>query len=274
MAKDRNQNLKSLIILGVVLLLWAVLPPVAKQFGQEIFYELQAPAWIAGSFVRDVQDFWTFRLKSKQEMIEENLEMARLKASYRYQLHEQEPLEAQIKRLESLFRLPSLPDYEAEISRIARRDINAWWQQLTVRKGRNFDIPMGAPVIFSRGVVGKVRTVHYNTSIIDLITSPNIRLAAVFEGDERPVLYQGVISGPFRKPTGSVSNVPTDIQIEKDRPRRLITSGFGGVFPAGLTIGQVHSLQASSDGLFQSGKVELDADLNVLREVAILKLVE
>ncbi|MBC9867221.1 MAG: rod shape-determining protein MreC [Opitutae bacterium] len=274
MPKDRNHNYKPLIALAVILFLWVVLPPIVKQFGQDLFYELQAPAWIAGSFVRDVQDFWTFRMKSKQEMIEENLEMARLRASYRYQLQEKEALEAQIQRLESLFELPSLPVYKAEVSRIARRDINAWWQQITVRKGRNFEIPEGAPVIFSRGVVGKVRSVHLNTSVIDLITSPNIRLAAIFEGDERPVLYQGVISGPFSKPGGSVSNVPTDIQIDADRPRRLMTSGFGGVFPAGLTIGWVHSLQASSDGLFQSGRVELDPDLHVLREVAILKLVD
>lgn len=247
---------------------------MVKQFGQDFFYELQAPAWITGSFVRDVQDFWTFRMKSRKEMIQENLEMARLKASYRYQLQEKEALEAQIQRLESLFELPSLPDYKAEVARIARRDINAWWQQITVRKGKNFEIPEEAPVIFSRGVVGKVRSVHLNTSIIDLISSPNIRLAAVFEGDERPVLYQGVISGPFSQPGGNVSNVPTDIQVEADSPRRLITSGFGGVFPAGLTIGWVHSLQASSDGLFQSGRVALDPDLHVLREVAILKLVD
>lgn len=274
MPKDRNHNYKPLIALAVVLLLWVVLPPVVKQFGQGFFYELQAPAWIAGSFVRDVQDFWTFRMKSKQEMIEENLDMARLRASYRYRLQEKEALEAQIRRLESLFQLPSLPEYKAEVSRIARRDINAWWQQITVRKGRNFEIPEGAPVIFSRGVVGKVRSVHLNTSIIDLITSPNIRLAAVFEGDERPVLYQGAVSGPFSQPGGSVSNVPTDIRIEEDQPRRLITSGFGGVFPAGLTIGWVHALQASSDGLFQSGRVELDPDLHILREVAVLKLVD
>ncbi len=274
MPKDRNHNYKPLIALAVVLLLWVVLPPIVKQFGQGFFYELQAPAWIAGSFVRDVQDFWTFRMKSKQEMIEDNLDMARLRASYRYRLQEKEALEAQIRRLEALFQLPSLPEYKAEVSRIARRDINAWWQQITVRKGRNFEIPVGAPVIFSRGVVGKVRSVHLNTSIIDLITSPNIRLAAVFEGDERPVLYQGVVSGPFSQPGGSVSNVPTDIQIEEDQPRRLITSGFGGVFPAGLTIGWVHSLQASSDGLFQSGRVELDPDLHILREVAVLKLVD
>ena len=118
--------------------------------------------------------------------------------------------------------------------------------------------------------MGKVKEVHLTTTVIDLITSPNIRLAAVFEGDKRPVLYQGKISGPFTGPKGSVQNVPTDIQINRDFPRRLVTSGLGGVFPAGLTIGWVKNLEASSDGLFQSGEVMLSDDLNELREVAIL----
>ena len=112
------------------------------------------------------------------------------------------------------------------------------------------------------------------TSIIDLITSPNIRLAAVFEGDNRPVLYQGSITTPFTSPRGTVQNVPTDIQINKGHPRRLITSGLGGVFPEGITIGWVQTLEASSDGLFQSGEVILSDELNTIREVAILRKLE
>ena len=194
-----------------------------------------------------------------------------MNASLQYQIQEMETLGAQIDRFENLFNLPSLPSHQAEVARIARRDTNGWWQEITVRKGKNYGIPEGAPVVFSGGVVGKVREVKLTTTIIDLISSPNIRLAAVFEGDKRPVLYQGEIAGPFQSPQGSVQNVPTDIQISKDHPRRLITSGLGGVFPAGLTIGWVRKLNASSDGLFQSGDVVLAEDLNVLREVAILR---
>jgi rod shape-determining protein MreC len=198
-------------------------------------------------------------------------EKPRLNATLQYQVQQMDTMVAQVDRLEALFNLPSLPSYEAEVGRIARRDTNGWWQELTIRKGKNFGLLEGAPVVFSGGVVGKVREVKITTAIIDLITSPNIRLAAVFEGDNRPVLYQGIISGPFAHPKGSVQNVPTDIQISKDRPRRLITSGLGGVFPAGLTIGWVLKLEASSDGLFQGGEVILSEDLNTLREVAILK---
>jgi rod shape-determining protein MreC len=42
------------------------------------------------------------------------------------------------------------------------------------------------------------------------------------------------------------------------------------VFPAGLTIGYVSRLEASTDGLFQSGEVSLDPRLSELTEVTVL----
>ena len=261
-------------MLGLVLFIWVLIPPFFKTVTEEFFYEFQAPAWIGGSIVRNVQKFWTGRVESKKDLIEEGRDLARLNATLQLQVQQLDTLAAQVDRYEELFNLPSLPTYQAEVGRIARRDTNGWWQEITIQKGGNFEIPEGAPVVFSGGVVGKVREVNLTTSTIDLITSPNIRLAAVFEGDKRPVLYQGTISGPFTSPKGTVMNVPTDIQVNKGYPRRLITSGLGGVFPAGLTIGWVHSLEASSDGLFQSGEVILNNDLNTLREVAILRKLE
>ena len=271
MPKERKQKFRPLFILGLVLLSWILIPSFFKTFTENFFYEFQAPAWVGGSFARDVQKFWTGKIQSKKDLIEEGRDLARLNATLQFQVQQIDSLAAKVDRYENLFDLPSLPTYQAEVGRIARRDTNGWWQELTIRKGRNFGIPEGAPVVFAGGVVGKVREVYMTTSVIDLITSPNIRLAAVFEGDKRPVLYQGTISGPFTSPKGSVLNVPTDIQINKDHPRRLITSGLGGVFPSGLTIGWVWNLNASKDGLFQSGEVILAKDLNALREVAILK---
>ena len=53
-------------------------------------------------------------------------------------------------------------------------------------------------------------------------------------------------------------------------PRRLVTSGLGGVFPPGLTIGYVVSADPSTDGLFKTGEVELDSRLSSLTEVTVL----
>ena len=49
-----------------------------------------------------------------------------------------------------------------------------------------------------------------------------------------------------------------------------MTSGLGGVFPPGLTIGDITSLEPSADGLFKSGEVKLDPRLGTLTEVTVL----
>jgi rod shape-determining protein MreC len=148
--------------------------------------------------------------------------------------------------------------------------LSGWWQQLVIRKGANYDIPIGAPVVYSGGVVGRVREVHAYTAVVDLVTSPRVRLAATIEDDPRPVSYQGGLNPPLAPARGIVEFVPPDLITYSTAPRRLVTSGLGGVFPAGLTIGYVSRLEASTDGLFQSGEVSLDPRLSELTEVTVL----
>jgi len=251
-----------------------VIPGFIKRFSQNLFYEFQAPALNAGSYVRDLQTWWGMRLQPRKDLVEAGRDLARINAAQNIQIQQASILNDEVVRLEQLFNLPSLPLYESEIARITQRDISGWWQQLIIRKGDNYEIPEGSPVIFSDGVVGKVVRVDAFTSRVQLITSPEFRIAAVFEGDERPVRYQGKVDEPFGAPMGEVMNVPTDISISPNKPIRLITSGLGGVFPAGLTIGWVYRLEASSDGLFQSGDVVLNENLRTLREVAVLRMVQ
>lgn len=273
MLSDRTKGLRPLISLGIVILAWLVIPGFAKRFTQNLFYEFQAPALNMASYVRDLQTWWGMRLKPRSELIEGGRDLARINAAQSIQIQQMEALKDEVNRLEQLFDLPSLPLYETEIARVSQRDLNGWWQTLTLRKGNNFDIKEGSPVIFAEGVVGKVIQVNTFSSRVQLITSPDFRIAAVFEGDQRPVRYQGLNVKPFGVPTGIVMNVPTDIDVSPNQPLRLVTSGLGGVFPAGLTIGWVYRLEASSDGLFQSGEVILSEDLRILREVSVLQAV-
>ena len=67
-----------------------------------------------------------------------------------------------------------------------------------------------------------------------------------------------------------VDYVPLDISAAAGATKRLVTSGYGGVFPPGLTIGWITHLERSSDGLFQTGDVKLDERLGSLTEVTVL----
>jgi len=64
--------------------------------------------------------------------------------------------------------------------------------------------------------------------------------------------------------------VPLDVFASPTAPKRFVTSGLGGVFPPGLTIGEVTRLEISPDGLFRNGEVKLDERLGSLTEVTVL----
>lgn len=270
MANPRLDKLKPLIALGVFLIAWWLVPTFVKSFLRVSFTEFQAPAWIATSYLDDLEGFWARRSHSKLELIEAGQELARRKAGYEVLVQRTQSLEAEVARLESILDLPSRRTFRYEIARVIRRDLNAWWQQVVIRKGRDHDVPVGAAVIFAGGVVGRVVEVNAFTSRVELVTSPNFRMAATFEDDDRPVVYQGRGQVGFGTPVGEVQDAPQDLMASSQNPLRLVSTGLGGTFPPGLTIGTVSWLEPGNTGIFQAGAVLLDERLLHLHEVAVL----
>lgn len=266
----RFDQARPFLALGLALLVWLVLPAVVKRFARLSLYEIQAPVEVSASYARDLQDYWSQRTRSKNELIEAARDLARLNASYELRLAEDGRLRAEIERLEEILRLPSFGDFRSEPARVVRRDFTAWWQRLVIRKGRNHGLVPGSPVIFAGGLAGRVTEVHATTAIVELISSPTLRLAAVFEGDDRPVGFQGGINPPLRPAEALLEFVPLDVFATPASPRRLVTSGLGGVYPPGLGLGEVYQLEPSTDGLFKSGRVRLDPRLGRLDEVTVL----
>lgn len=270
MLPKRFDQAKPFVALGIVVLVWLIVPTAVKRFARLSFFEFQAPLDTAASAVRDVQEFWTLRTRSRDELIEAGVDLAHLNAKYETSIQRSAALEGEISRLEELLKLPSYTEYRSEPARVIRRDFNGWWQRMTIRKGSNYGIPVGAPVIFVGGVVGRVREVHPYTAEVELISNPGLRLSATIEADTRPLSFQGGNNPTFGPAMGTVEFVPLDMTATPSAPRRLVTSGLGGVFPPGLTIGQIVRLDPSTDGLFKSGEVKLDPRLDSISEVTVL----
>ena len=270
MLPKRFDQVSPFVTLGIILLTWLLLPFVFKTFTRATFFEIQAPLTVADSYAHDLQDFWSNRLRSKDELLQAGRDLAGLVAKYDFSVQQNQQLEADILRLENLLNLPPLPAFRLEAARVAQRDFSGWWQRFTIRKGQNFGLTVGAPVVFSGGVVGRITEVYRYTAVVDLVTSPTFRLAASLAGDNRPVSYQGGLNDSFKAPRGTVEFVPLEFTAARNAPRRLVTSGLGGIFPAGLSIGEILNLELSADGLFKAGDVQLDERIGTLTEVTVL----
>lgn len=259
-----------LLALGILAAAWIILPAVAGRLTRASFRELQAPAIAAAGRLRDVQDWWALRLRPTTDLIEAGRDLARHNAAMELRLHENELLRDEVRRLGELLSLPAPPGHRLEIARVERRDFTAWWQQLVVRKGTNHGVAPGMPVVFAGGVVGRVREAGAYTSVVELLSSPGIRIAAALEGDLRPVRYTGAGGRALTDGEGLADLVPLDATASPILPRRLVTSGLGGVFPPGLAIGRIEAFTPGPDRTSQQAQVLLDPRLGSLREVAIL----
>ena len=270
MPHRRLDQARPFFTFGLIVAAWLIIPVVIKTFTRASFFELTAPIPVAVSYAHALQEFWSLRLHSKGELIEAGRDLARLNASYSLSVQQNSELQSQVARLETLLHMPALTGYRFEHARIARRDFSAWWQRMIIRKGKNFGISVGAPVVFTGGVVGRITEVYAYTSVVELIGNPSVRIAGTIEGDNRPVSFQGGVNPTFGPPSGIIEFVPLDVFASATMPKRLVTSGLGGVFPAGLTLGTVVKVEPSTDGLFKTGEVQLDPNLASLTEVTVL----
>ena len=267
---QRFDQARPFLTLGVVFAVWLVVPVALRTLARASFFEMTAPIAAAASYVSDLQQFWALRLHSKPELIEAGRDLARVDASYAISVQQNSALEAEVTRLEGLLGMPPTEHYRFEHARVAERDFSGWWQRMVIRKGADYRIAVGSPVVFSGGVVGRVSEVHAYTSVVQLISDPGLRIAAVVDGDTRPISYQGGENQVFGAAKGVVEFLPLDVYASGSAPKLLATSGLGGVYPPGLTIGRIIHVESSQDGLFKTGEVELDPRLSELTEVTVL----
>lgn len=121
------------------------------------------------------------------------------------------------------------------------------------------------PVIDHYGVVGKISAVSTGQAVVQLFYDPAFRVAA---RDQRSRVL-GIVR--YKQGLNLVmDNVPNKEDVQPGDT--IITSGLGGIFPAGILIGQVHTVHTDSLSIFKSISVEPAAQINRLEEIFVLNV--
>ena len=270
MARIRLDRLTPIVTLFVFLIIWWLTPSFLKLFTQASFEEIQAPIWLTTDRLETIANSTINKTKSKQELIDTISELKRQNAYYKQIKNINENYKAEIDRLESILNLPSRDHFRYELAHVIQRNMGSWWQTIRINKGSKHGIQKGDAVIFIGGVVGRVAKTNYYTSQVDLLSNHSFRISASFINDNRPLFYQGKGTDLWGQPKGRIKNAPQDLTTDSARPLQLVTTGLGGTFPEGITIGRVPWLEPDNTGMFQAGEVQLDKRLLGIKEVAVL----
>jgi rod shape-determining protein MreC len=144
------------------------------------------------------------------------------------------------------------------------REAGGWVRALTVNRGRGSGIPRQAPVIVPEGLVGRVVQVRSVASVIQLLNDPASTVGATVQRTRTPGLVEGDAGGAVRfkfMARDGARVAPGDL---------VVTSGLGNLFPKGLPIGRVVTIEDKGSALFHFAVLVPAVDFDRVEEVLLL----
>ncbi len=147
-------------------------------------------------------------------------------------------LKAENKRLRELLRF--VPDSASQFisARVIADTGGTFVRSMLVNAGRRDGVRIGLPVVVGEGLIGRVVDIGVRSSRVLLIDDLNSRIPVVVGPDrERAVLAGDNSLRP------KLIYLAANAQVRQGA--RIMTSGQGGVFPPGIQIGAVSSIDAN-----------------------------
>lgn len=233
-----------------------------EQFLREMLAPFQNGASVVSANIHN----WGAYLQGVDNIRAENEELLREVSELRMQLVNYAEYEQENDRLREL--LHTVKDYSADFNyvttKVVNREQSSWYKTLIINGGADDGFAVGMPVVSAQGVVGRIINTSAHTAEVLLITDREGAVSAMVQ-KTRTV---GVVEGDGETDSLSMIHVPYDAEIENYQ--QVITSGYGGVYPKGLLIGYINSIDLESDGLMLNVGVRSYVDFNRLEEVMVL----
>ncbi len=149
---------------------------------------------------------------------------------------------------------------------VIARDPASWWRTVQIDLGSRDGIRTNLPVLNSSGLVGRIATVGYDRSQVVLLGDPDCKVSGLVS-DTRDMGIVGA-GGPFDTSLTTMSHLPKDANLKAGQS--VVTSGLGGIFPKGITIGKIVDSRPVEYGLYTEARLKLAANLSALEEVWVV----
>ncbi len=209
-----------------------------------------------------VQEHWDsfqsyLRLKQRNEhLLIENTRLA-LENSAIYEMR------LENERLRALIGFKNQSEHQLIAARVIVRGTLGLINGIVLDVGAKDSVRKNMPLVVADGLVGKVFQIGKNQSIGHILLDQNFRVSAKIQRSrvEAIVSWDG---GAFCW----LKEVPKRSDVKQGD--RVITSGYGEIFPPGIFIGQVTEVKVSPRGMFMDIKMKPAVDFERLEEVLVI----
>ncbi|WP_163653271.1 rod shape-determining protein MreC [Listeria sp. PSOL-1] len=170
---------------------------------------------------------------------------------------------------ESLNIQDSIRDFDPINATVISRNPTNWNEQVEIDKGSRDGVKPDMAVMVPGGLIGKITSTGAKSSTVELLSSSDTRNRASAMVQSDPNAY-GIINGYSNKDKLlQLKQLPYNMSFKKGG--KVVTSGLGGKFPAGIFIGTIEKAETDKMGLSQTAYIKPGADLYQLDHIIILK---
>jgi rod shape-determining protein MreC len=204
---------------------------------------------------------------------EENQILREKLAQYKGLIYEvQEIKEENVELRELLDKKDSIRSYNPIHATVTARSPERWIEQVTINKGTLAGVEENMAVITAEGMVGKIQSVSKLTSTVQLLTGFDEfnRISATVSRDDEGNDIFGLIEAYDEETDSLLFKIIEESDKDIEKGELIVSSGMGGVFPAGLPIGTVKEVIPDQYGLTKTALVEPAANMYEINNVVVV----
>jgi rod shape-determining protein MreC len=256
----------AILLLAISFLLFTNISIFQKGYGKAKFYladgvgpvlqVIKAPARFADYVVENYVNLIDVK--------ERNTELKKRLDAMELENQKIPELQKENERLKGLLELVERQPNEMIASRIVGEDVTNWFKCILIDKGRYAGIREKMPVITPLGVVGQAVEVNNWHTKVMVINDTNSAVDVFVTGKNT----RGIAEGTGQT-TLKLKYVLKNDELEVGD--KLITSGKDAIFPKGLAVGIVISVNKNMPGLFSDIDVMPFNNFKKLDEVLVVK---
>ena len=168
-----------------------------------------------------------------------------------------------VERLQGLLDLRNANNLQSTAARIISGASDSWGSTVTLDKGTSSGLAAGMPVTASNGIIGQIVECGPSTSTVRLVTDENSSVSAMVQSCRAQGMLVGTVTGQVQ-----LTLIGTDQEVAVGDV--IVTSGLGGVFPKGLPLGEVTSVESSPGAVYLEILVEPYAHAETSEEVLVI----
>lgn len=170
---------------------------------------------------------------------------------------------AELDLLRTQLALPTRPQYRELAANVISRDASLWFRRLTIDRGTLDGVKRDMPVATAGGIVGRVISVGPNFAMVQVITDKHAGVGAMLQTSRA----MGEIRG-LDNDRCELKNISTSEKVEVGES--VVTTGLDRIYPKGLLVGTVESIEADPNAPWHKIVVKPAAPVDRVEHVLVL----